>query len=147
MKKLILIQLSVLMLIIFTAATSGTVSSDEELISDLMKTRIDILSYYYGGKMDFEDARNNMAKITKESLFKEDIAMMEGFANTEVEQITDYSLEILSCKRISFGIIQGEARVRWVMHGRDGYWETEENYYFTAESDAENVKLTQLKKL
>ena len=147
MKKLLLIQLCALLLIIFTAATSDTPSSDKAVVADLMETRIGILSYYYGGKMTLDDARNNMAKITKDSLFKEDVALMKGFANTEVEQITDYSIEILSCKRSSYGIIQGEACVHWVMYGRDGYWETEENYYFTAERDGEEVKLTQLKKI
>ena len=147
MKKLFLIQLSALLLIVFTAAASGTPPDDKTVISDLMEERIGILSYYYGGKMSFEDARSNMAKVTAESLFKEDIALMEGFSRTEVDQITDYSLEILSCQRTSYGILKGEAKVSWVLLGPDGYWETEEAYYFTADCDTEGTKLTQLKKL
>lgn len=147
MKKLFMVQLCALLLIVFTAATSGTPTSNKAVVTELMETRIGILSYYYGGKMTFEDARKNMAKITAEGLFKEDVALLEGFANTEVDQITDYDLEILSCKRTSYGIIKGEARVHWIMRGTEGYWETEEEYYYTAESDECGTKLTQLKKL
>ena len=147
MRKLLLMQFAALLLIVFTAAASGTPSDDKAVITDLMETRIGILSYYYGGKMSFEDARNNMAKITAESLFKEDVALLEGFANTEVDQITDYDLEVLSCQRTSYGIIKGQARVRWMMYGPEGHWETEEEYYYTAETDVESIKLTQLKKL
>ena len=147
MKKLFLVQLCALLLIVLTAATSAVPSSDKAVIEDLMETRIAILSYYYGGKMTFEDARDNMAKITAEGLFGEDVALLEGFANTEVDQITDYDLEILSCKRTSYGIIQGRVRVHWMMHGLEGYWETEEEYYFTADWDENATKLTQLKKM
>lgn len=147
MKKLFLVQLCALLLIIFTAATSGAPKDDQAIICDLMETRIGILSYYYGGKMTFEDARENMAKITAEGLFKEDVALLQGFANTEVDQITNYKIEILSCKRTSYGILKGEAKVHWVMHGSEGYWETEEEYYYTAESGEKGAKLTQLKKL
>ncbi len=147
MRKLLLMQFAALLLIVFTAAASGTPSDDKAVITDLMETRIGILSYYYGGKMSFEDARSNMAKITAESLFKEDVALLEGFANTEVDQITDYNLEVLSCQRTSYGIIKGQVRVRWMMYGPEGHWETEEEYYYTAETDVESIKLTQLKKL
>ena len=147
MKKLFLVQLSALLLIIFTAATSGAPPDDKAVITDLMETRIGILSYYYGGKMTLEDARNNMAKITTGGLFDEDVALMEGFSKTEVDQIVDYNLEILKCNRTSYGIVKGEARVKWVLYGHDGYWNTEENYYFTAEIDDQGAKLTQLKKL
>jgi len=147
MKKLFLIQLCALLLIIFTAASSGMPPDDKTVIKDLMETRIGILSYYYGGKMSFEDARNNMAKITAEGLFTEDVALMEGFSKTEVDQITDYSLEILSCQRTSYGIIKGEMRVRWRLFGQEGHWETIEKYYFTADCDETSIKLTQLKKL
>lgn len=147
MKKLFLIQLAALLLIVFTAASSGTPADDKTVILDLMETRIDILSYYYGGKMTLEDARHNMAKISAGGLFKEDVAFMEGFSDTEIDQITDYSLEIISCKRTSYGIIKGEARVYWKMRGQEGCWETEEEYYFTAEQDEDHIKLTQLKKI
>lgn len=147
MKKLFLVQLCALLLIVFTAATSGVPKNDENVIADLMETRIGILSYYYGGKMALEDAQNNMAKVTAEGLLKEDLALLEGFANTEVDQITDYDLEILSCKRTSYGIIKGEVKVYWILHGTEGYWETEEEYYFVAEQDEQGTKLTQLKKM
>ena len=65
MRKLLLMQFAALLLIVFTAAASGIPSDDKAVITDLMETRIGILSYYYGGKMSFEDARNNMAKIIK----------------------------------------------------------------------------------
>ncbi len=146
MKKLFWIQICALMLIIFTAASSIP-TDDNGIIKELMETRIDILSYYYGGKMDFHDARENMAKITAEGLFTDDVALMEGFNNTEVDQITDYNLEILSCQRTSYGIIKGEARVHWFLRGNEGHWETEEEYYFTASTDEKATKLTQLKKL
>ena len=94
MKKLLLIQFCALLLIVFTAATNGTPKDDQAMVADLMETRIGILSYYYGGKMTFEDARKNIAKITAESLFKEDVDLLEGFANTEVDQITNYNIEI-----------------------------------------------------
>ena len=145
MKKMFLIQLCALLLIIFTAATSGTPTTDQRLITDLLETRIDILSYYYGGKMTLEDARHNIAKITTGVLFKEDEAFLEGFANTEVDQITDYEIEILSCNRTSYGILKGEVHIHWVMKGLEGYWETEEEYYFVAEQDEQGAKLTQLK--
>lgn len=147
MKKMFLIQLCALLLIIFTAATSGTPTTDQRLITDLLETRIDILSYYYGGKMTLEDARHNIAKITTGVLFKEDEAFLEGFANTEVDQITDYEIEILSCNRTSYGILKGEVHIHWVMKGLEGYWETEEEYYFVAEQDAQGTKLTKLKKI
>ena len=145
MKKMFLIQLCALLLIFFTAATSGTPTTDQRLITDLLETRIDILSYYYGGKMTLEDARHNIAKITTGVLFKEDEAFLEGFANTEVDQITDYEIEILSCNRTSYGILKGEVHIHWVMKGLEGYWETEEEYYFVAEQDEQGAKLTQLK--
>ena len=147
MKKLLIIQLCAFLLIVLTAAANGIPTEDSEVIADLMETRISVLSYYYGGKMTLEDAKDNMAKVTSESLFKEDVALMEGFANTEVDQITDYSLEILSCQRTSYGIIKGRVRVSWVLSGPEGYWDTEEEYYFTADSDEQGTKLTQLKKL
>ena len=147
MKKLFLIQIAALLLIVFTAAASGTPADDKAIVTDLMETRIAILSYYYGGKMTLEDAKDNMSKITADGLFKEDVALMEGFADTEVDQITDYNLKILSCKRTSYGIIKGEAKVYWRLKGQEGYWETEEEYYFTAETDGGSTKLTQLKKL
>lgn len=147
MKKLFLIQFCALLLIVFTAATNGTPKDDQAMVADLMETRIGILSYYYGGKMTFEDARKNIAKITAESLFKEDVDLLEGFANTEVDQITNYNIEILSCKRTNYGILKGEAKVHWVMRGSEGYWETEEEYYYTAASDETGTKLTQLRKL
>mgnify|MGYP003310391528 CR=1 FL=1 len=147
MKKLFLIQISALLLIILTAAASGTPVDDKAVIMDLMEERIGILSYYYGGKMTFEDARKNIAKITAEGLFEEDVAFMEGFSNTEVDQITDYSLEIISCQRTSYGILKGTAQVSWILLGPEGYWQTEEEYYFTAECEKTGTKLTQLKKI
>ncbi|MBR3786346.1 MAG: hypothetical protein IKJ77_08080 [Firmicutes bacterium] len=147
MKKLFLIQLCALLLIILTAAASGAPDDDKAIITDLLETRVSILSYYYGGKMTFDDARNNMAKVTSGGLFDEDVSLLEGFAKTEVDQITDFDIQVKNCHRTSYGIIKGEAVVHWVMRGLEGYWETEETYYFTAESDEQGTKLTQLKKL
>ena len=147
MKKLFLIQLCALLLIVFTAAASAAPQDDKSVVAELLETRIGILSYYYGGKMTFEDARQNLSRITADGLFQDDTALLEGFLNTEVDQIADYNLKVLSCHRTSYGIIKGKVHIYWMMHGSEGYWETEEEYYFTAECDAEGTKLTQLKNL
>lgn len=147
MKKIVIVNLCLLLFIFFTAGMKAVPASDSAKIEELMKERIGILNYYYGGKMSFEDARKNIEKIEKSTLLAEDLDLMKSFVGEAIDQIADYAFLSTTCKRSSFGILNGEVEIYWVLQGENGRWETEETYYFTAEDSDGKVKLTQLKKL
>ncbi len=147
MKKVVILNLCTLILILLTAGVYARPDTDSETIASLLESRIAILNHYYGGKMNFKDARTNIQRITADSLLKEDLKLMKAFDGDEVDQIASFDLEIVSCQRTSYGIIKGQAEIDWLMQGENGRWNTEESYYFTAEDDQETIKLTQLKKL
>ena len=147
MKKIVLINLCALTLIFLTAGVSARPNTDRETIQTLMEQRINVLNYYYGGKMNLEDARCNVEKLTANTLLKEDVRMMKAFDGEAVDQVAAFDIELVSCSRTSYGIIKGQADIYWLMQGENGRWETEESYFFTAEDHQGEVKITQLKKI
>ena len=147
MKRVVLVNFCAFTLIFLTAGAVARPNTDMETMEILMKERICVLNYYYGGKMSFNDARRNIEKLTDDDLLKEDLALMKAHDGETVDQVAAFDIEILSCKRSSYGIIKGNVDIYWLMQGENGRWETEECYYFTAEDDHGEIKLTQLKKL
>ena len=147
MKKVVILNLCVLFLILLTAGVYARPNTDSATIAVLLENRIAILNHYYGGKMNYDDARINIQRITADSLLKEDLLLMEAFDGEDVDQVASFDLDIVSCQRTSYGIIKGQADIYWLMQGEKGRWDTKESYYFTAEDDQGEVKLTQLKKL
>jgi len=147
MKKVIILNVCVLILIFLTAWVYARPNTDSETIAVLLENRIAILNHYYGGKMNYGDARTNIQRIAADSLLKEDLRLMKAFNGDDVDQVASFDLDIVSCQRTSYGIIKGQADVYWLMQGENGRWATAESYYFTAEDDQGEVKLTQLKKL
>ena len=147
MKRIIIVNICVLLLIFLTAGVNARPNTDSGQIEALLNERISILNHFYGGKMAFEDARHNIEKITADSLLREDLNLMKAFDGVEVDQVAEYDINLISCERTSYGIIKGQVDIFWLMQGENGRWETEESYYFTAEDDQGIFKLTQLKKL
>jgi len=147
MKKVIILNVCVLIFIILTAGVYARPNTDSEMIAALLENRIAILNHYYGGKMNYDDARTNIQRIAADSLLKEDLRLMKAFDGEDVDQVASFDLDIVNCQRTSYGIIKGQADIYWLMQGEKGRWDTQESYYFTAEDDQGEVKLTQLKKL
>ena len=147
MKKVAMLNICALILIFLTAGIQARPNTDSAAVELLLEQRITILNHYYGGKMNFDDARTNVEKIAADSLLKEDLRLMKAFDGEEVDQVASFDVDVAHCSRTSFGIIKGQADVYWLMQGAGGQWETEESYYFTAEDDQGKIKLTQLKKL
>ena len=147
MKRVVLVNLCALTLIFLTAGAIARPDTDVKTMETLMEERICVLNYYYGEKMSFDDARRNIEKLTAGELLREDLSLMKAHDGETVDQVAAYDIEILSCKRSSYGIIKGNAEIYWLMQGENGRWETEESYYFTAEDDDGKIKMTQLKKL
>ena len=147
MKKIIIVNVCALLLIFLTAGVNARPNTDDTQIKNLLSQRINILNHFYGGKMAFEDARNNIEKIAADSLLKEDLQLMKAFDGTDVDQVAEYNVNMISCERTSYGIIKGQVDIFWLMQGENGGWETEETYFYTAEDDQGKIKLTQLKKI
>mgnify|MGYP006992073753 CR=1 FL=1 len=146
MKKAVTANICILMIILLTAGAHARPAKDSTQIEELFEQRIAILNHYYGGKMAFEDARSNIEKLVSGPLLEEDVRLMKAFDASGVDQVADYDLNLVSCKRSSYGIIKGQADIYWVMQGENGRWETEESYFYTAENKGDCIKLTQLTK-
>jgi len=147
MKKAAVANICILMMIFLTAGVYARPANDSAQIEELLEQRIAILNHYYGGKMAFEDARKNIEKLVSGLLLEEDLRLMKAFDASGVDQVAGYDLNLISCERSSYGIIKGQADIHWVMQGENGRWETEESYYYTAECNGEDIKLTQLTKI
>ena len=147
MKKLIMVNISVLLIMFLTASVNVKPNTDTQSVEHLLEERIAILNHFYGGKMAFDDARNNLEKISADSLLKEDVSLMKAFDGSEVDHVAEFHIEITECGRTSYGVIKGKAEISWLMQGQREEWDTVESYYFTAEDDQGTIKLTQLKKL
>ncbi len=147
MRKLMIVNICAILFVFLTSFIYGEPAADEDAVYSLMEERIAILNNYYGGKMSYDDARNNISKISTGSLYSDDVKIMKAWENADIDQITSFDIEIASCQRTSHGIIKGEMEVHWVLKGAEGTWETCQNYYFTAEEQKGKMKLSQLKKI
>lgn len=147
MKKLFVVNLCILSVIFLTAGMAEKPASLSKEAAEIISGRITILNSYYSGKREFDETRSRLEKIETGKILKEDVALMKGFARSDIEQIPEHKVKIKSCQGKSRGLVKGEALITYILEGNQGKFKQSGRYYFTAEKKKEKLKLTQLEKL
>lgn len=143
-RKAFTVNLCVLLIIFLTAGVAAKPADDNQTVRKIISQRIEILNSYYSGEKNAEQAKEALQKIEKDSILKNDIRLMAAYANTDIDQIADYKVKILSGRRTGYGIIKGKAEVKYLMRSTGGRIRQTHRYFFTAElGKSSKVKMTQ----
>lgn len=143
-RRVFTVNLCVLLIIFLTAGAAGKPADDNQVVKKLISERIEILNSYYSGNCNEEQSGEALRKIEKDSLLKNDIRLMAAYARTDIDQIADYRVRILSGRRTAYGIIKGKAEVKYLMKSTGGKIRQTHRYFFTAEcGKSSKIKMTQ----
>lgn len=147
MKKVYIINICALIIIFLTAGIITEPENYREQAETAMSKRIDILNDYYGCKVDYEKSAEKLNQAEKGHLLEKDLKLMEEFSATDMDMVEDYHIEITSVSESNYGVIKGQAEIRWLLMTYSGRVKETYNYYFTVETDETGSKLTEFKKL
>ncbi|MEE0691732.1 MAG: hypothetical protein U0M33_02335 [Lachnospiraceae bacterium] len=147
MKRVMTVNICVLMIMFLTAGMTAGPSSDSRQIRDLITQRSEILNGYYCGQTEFDRTRDSLGKIETGRLLRQDTKAMGFYAATDIEQVTDCRVRVLKCRKSEYGIYKGNAEITYVLNGTGGRFTQKGRYYFTGEKYRGKMKLTQLKKI
>lgn len=145
MKKVYIFNVCVLLVIFLTAGVIVRPQSDRKIMEDQIHSRIEILNRYYDGTWDFDKTRSALEKVEKGSLLKTDTALMKDYEYTDIEQVTEYEVRMISCRTTRYGILKGKAEIVYLMRGNQGKQKETHRYLFTAEKEKKKIRLTQMK--
>lgn len=143
LKKIIIVNLCVLLILFFTAGMLASPKDDEALIKDSMESRIKILNEYYSGAKNFDDAGRQLELVENSTLLRRDTDAMEANSATDIDKISAYDITILNFSKSSHGIISGEAEIYWRLSGHGKETSQHGIYFFTGEMMKNRMKLTQ----
>lgn len=145
MKKIHAVNLCIIVIIFLTAGVSAKPDTESQDMKQNISDRIMILNRYYSGEETLDKTRTALENIETGTILKDDVKQMKLYSRTDMDQITDSKVKILSCKETSFGILKGKAKISYVMKGQQGSRKETHHYFFTAEKEKKTRKLTQLK--
>lgn len=143
-KRVVLINGMILLIMFSFAGMAQQADTDPEQMEKLLAGRIEILNDYYSQKTDFAQTRDKLAEVEAALLLQDDLIQMDVCAGTDIERVAEADVEITACSRNSYGMIKGNAVIKYRIIGQAGTWHESREYYFTGEEQQEKIKLTQL---
>ena len=130
------ISAAVSVLVLSVVMVSG--SGPEAEISMLVRQRTDIMNEYFGGHILYKEAAARIEKVENGRLLDEDLAAMNDFFQTDIEEITDYHIT-----NMDDTLICAVVTVEWEISGIEGKDEIENIYSVIAEKKENSYKLVQ----
>lgn len=147
MKKIYAVNICVLFIMFLTAGMIAAPNDDTKTVESLLTDRISTLSGFYDAEIDKDETRSRLEYIEADKLLHNDLTLMKAYENTDMDRIIDAEVKIISCKRMAYGIIKGNAEITYTMEGYDGRRTESHAYFYTGEIIDEKTKLTQLKNI
>lgn len=144
-KRLVLLNVGVLLIIFLTAGVLAGPENDEDMIKGLLNQRTKILNQYYRGAEDFERVEKKLEAVEMGSLLTKDRKAMRINAGMDFEPVTKSKIKITECSRSSMGMLKGTAEITWVLEGMHPGEKPKLQtalYFFTAEAVEKRIKLT-----
>ena len=126
MKKGIYCIIIVLICIIL-ATVYAMANSKEQIVEKLITKRTDALSLYYSGYADKEDTKTIIEKITTDYLRDEDLANIDRFFQSDLEQINGYKITKIDITSADEDVICAYVTIDWNSQN----YEEEENFIHT----------------
>lgn len=142
MKKVYVFQICALLLIFLTAGVIIKPQSDSKIMESQIQSRIEILNKYYDGTWDYDRAETALEKVEKGSLLKTDTALMKDYELTDMEQVTEYTVTVISSRTTRYNMVKCTVKIDYTMYGQQGKRKESHKYLFTGEKEKKRIRLS-----
>ena len=107
-----------------------------------IQSRIEILNKYYDGTWDYDRAETALEKVEKGSLLKTDTALMKDYELTDMEQVTEYAVTVISSRTTRYNMVKCTVKIDYTMYGQQGKRKESHKYLFTGEKEKKRIRLS-----
>ena len=121
----------------------GSVTLAEAGILDTLRARTDIMNGYFCGHISYYDALAQIENVEKGRLLEEDILSMREFFQTDIEEVTEYSITDIEITSADEDLVCAVVTIDWQVSGTAGVEIIEGIYSVIMEKDEKNYKLVQ----
>ena len=121
MKKVYVFQICALLLVFLTAGVIIKPQSDT---------------------WDYDRAETALEKVEKGSLLKTDTALMKDYELTDMEQVTEYAVTVISSRTTRYNMVKCTVKIDYTMYGQQGKRKESHKYLFTGEKEKKRIRLS-----
>lgn len=126
---------------VFMLLTSGSDVKGE--MAELIRARTDIMNGYFCGHISYYDALAQIENVEKGRLLEEDILSMREFFQTDIEEVTEYSITDIEITSADEDLVCAVVTIDWQVSGTAGEEIIEGIYSVIMEKDEKSYKLVQ----
>jgi predicted regulator of amino acid metabolism with ACT domain len=125
------------------ASAFSAQEGDTEIVKGLISQRIDVLSGFYAGEIDKENAIEKIKEIESGNLLDEDIKNLDKYFQTDIDEVKKYEILTVEITESDEELIAANVTVYWDSMGIAGSECFQQEYRVICSKIDEEYKLLQ----
>lgn len=147
MKKILYINVIVIIILIFTAGASKIEKSEDKILNEILCNRVAIMNDYLFNNKNLLQTEKELKIIESNKLLKNDIRNLNDFIGTDIDKIVDTKILKYNYQKSSYGYIIGKVKIKFTSINNTKKNEDKIWYDVRFEKNNSRYKITKLEKI